>query len=387
MKVNNTSIKDGTVDYIFDECAFKRELTDSLLKLYKQWGYSEIMTPVIEYKNVFCGNEVGDVIKEEDIFTFSDEKNIRLAIRPDCTLPIARIASTKLNDVPAPYRLCYSQNIVRAHSDLLEMTQSGIELIGDNSIISDLEVLLLASKALMSFDKNFRIEIGYATLLNLLIKEYNVGKDVAEEIFDHIEKKNFASLEQLDIPDPIKKLPRYFGGPDVLDKYKQLCDSEPVNRIINYLNDIYIELCKCGFEDHISFDLGIVNPFEYYTGIIFRGYISESGSSVLSGGRYDNLLEKFGNAYPAIGFGINIDTVFLALKKNIKKSPSPEYLVCALGSISESLAFINQINDSGKSAVISFSSDIDQVKKEAKQKDIGKIVFIKDGKVEVISNE
>ncbi len=375
MRKLNTVIKDGTVDYIFGECEFKRKIIDTLLSLYKKWGYAEIMTPIIEYKDVFSGYAVGEMIKEEDIYIFSDEKNRRLAIRPDCTMPIARVAASKLKNTTVPFRLCYSQTTVRANSLPLESTQSGVELIGAKGISADTEILVLAAKSLAETDSSFRIELGYGLLFSTLVEEYGINPELAGQAKEHIERKNFAALEAMDIPEVIKKLPRYFGDVSVLDQYAKMVDSPKIKDMLDYLKQLYSKLSECGFADHIDFDLGIVNSLDYYTGIIFRGYITDSGSAVLSGGRYDNLLEKYGTAFPAIGFAINIDNVFEAKKGGSTADSIPDILVNAAENCeAKAFAEAEALSDKGVSFMFSYAETEADALNEAKVRGIKKVI-------------
>jgi len=375
MRKLNTVIKDGTVDYIFGECEFKRKIIDTLLSIYKKWGYSEIMTPVIEYKDVFSGYEVGEMVKEENIYTFSDEKNRRIAIRPDCTMPIARVAASKLKNSTAPFRLCYSQTTVKANAMPLESTQSGVELIGETGISADTEILVLAAKCLAKTDESFRIELGYGLLFSTLIEEYAIAPEIAEKAKEHIERKNFAALEAMELPEAIKKLPRYFGGVEVLDSYALLAPSDSVKKMLDYLKQLYSKLSECGFAEHIDFDLGIVNSLDYYTGIIFRGYVTDSGTAVLSGGRYDNLLEKYGTAFPAIGFGINVDSVFEAKKYGETADSIPDVLVnSAPDCEAKAFAEADALTEKGISVMFSYTETEAEALNEAKVRGIKKVV-------------
>jgi ATP phosphoribosyltransferase regulatory subunit len=282
-----------------------------------------------------------------------------------------------LKNTTVPFRLCYSQTTVRANTLPLESTQSGVELIGAKGISADTEILVLAAKSLSETDSSFRIELGYGLLFSTLVDEYGLTADVAEEAKEHIERKNFAALEAMDIPEAIKKLPRYFGGVEVLDAYAKLVPSERVVAMLEYLRKLYFKLSECGFADHIDFDLGIVNSLDYYTGIIFRGYITDSGSPVLSGGRYDNLLEKYGTAFPAIGFGINIDSVFDAKKDGATADSVPQILVNAAPECeAKAFAEAESLTEQGISFMFSYATTADIALEEAKVRGISKVVRI-----------
>ena len=321
-------IKDGTRDYIFSDAKLKRQITNSLTSLFEANGYNEIITPSFEYYDVF--NPDNDSVTDEKIYKFTDEKNRKLALRADCTMPIARIAATKLTSEVLPYKMFYCQNIFNAYSEdnhnLLEETQGGIEYIGaDNPFEADLDVLKLAIRSLRTFFKDdFKIEIGHGKLFGILVEIYNIDSVLAEQARKLIERKNFAAIESMDLPYAFKMLPKLFGemnnaeDAQILDEFEKAVNDERVTEILTYLKTIYKELCKCGYCKYLSFDLGMVHRIDYYTGIIFDGFVYGSGKTVLSGGRYDNLISKFGRDLNAVGFGLSVDEVFDVVKTSKK---------------------------------------------------------------------
>lgn len=319
-------IKDGTRDYIFYDAKLKRQIMNNLTSLFESNGYCEIITPSFEYYDVF--NHNGDCARDEEIYKFTDEKNRRLALRADCTMPIARIAATKLNGEALPYKMFYCQNKFNAYSEdnhsLLEVTQGGVEYIGaDNTTEADLNILKLAVMSLRSFFKeDFKIEVGHGKLFGLLVDIYNINSVVAERARKLIERKNFAALESMDLPYAFKMLPKIFGQMNScedlneLTKFEETVGDERVSGILSYLGSIFKELSNCGYGKYLSFDLGMVHRLDYYTGIIFDGFVYGSGQTVLSGGRYDNLIAEFGRDLNAVGFGLNVDEIFDIVKSN-----------------------------------------------------------------------
>lgn len=321
-------IKDGTRDYIFNDAKLKRQIMNSLTSLFDANGYNEIITPSFEYYDVF--NPDNDSVTDENIYKFTDEKNRRIALRADCTMPIARIAATKLQGETLPYKMFYCQNIFNAYSEdnhnLLEETQGGIEYIGaDNPLEADLDVLKLAIMSLRTFFKDdFKVEIGHGKLFGVLVEIYGIDHVIAEQARKLIERKNFAAIESMELPPAFKMLPKLFGqmnnpeDSEILEVFEKTVNDERVSEILSYLRTIYKELCKCGYEKYLSFDLGMVHRLDYYTGIIFDGLVYGSGKTVLSGGRYDNLISKFGRDLNAVGFGLSIDEVFDVVKTSKK---------------------------------------------------------------------
>lgn len=319
-----TKIKDGTRDYIFEDAKLKRQIINGISSLFEANGYSEVITPSFEYYAVF--NPDNDPDRDETIYKFTDEKNRTIALRSDCTMPIARIAATKLIGEQRPYRLFYCQNIFNSFSgdnhSLLETTQSGIEYIGaDNPAEADLEVIKIAIMTLRQYFKDdFRLEIGHGKLFGILTEYYGIDPETSEQARKLIEMKNFAALENMNLPAALKMLPKVFGqmtnsgDADNLLEFEKEVGSNQVSEILNYIRTVFKELSSCGYEKYLSFDLGMVHRLDYYTGVIFDGFVYGSGRTVLSGGRYDNLICKYGRDLSAIGFGLNIEDTFDILK-------------------------------------------------------------------------
>ena len=205
-----------------------------------------------------------------------------------------------------------------------EVAQSGIELIGDGSMAADIQVITLACRAMQSTVPGFKIELGHAGYFGAVLRNLNVKPAVKAEICHLIEQKNFAALgDLLDTLEDcretrvLRRLPRLFGGPEVLDEARELYTEGGADASLQYIKTLYDTLCAAGLQEQVLLDLGIVNRSNYYTGVIFRGYVQGSGLTVLSGGRYDNLLGEFGTDKPAIGFAVDVSAVTDVLHEEI----------------------------------------------------------------------
>lgn len=324
MKTTENRRTEGRRDYIFEDAELKRVICEKLIGMMKKAGYRETVTPTVEYFDVFSADPTRSL--GDNVYKFTDERNRLMALRCDCTIPIARIAATKLSDTPAPYRLFYCQNVFSspsAGSQRTESTQCGAELIGTdsgNSMDADIEILELAAQNMQAlFGLDFSIEIGHGKLFTTLSELYGIGPETSETIRKLIETKNFASIESMKIPKPFKMLPKMFGRAitedlSELDDFVKETGSEKIKEIIDYLKTLILRLKDKGYGNCLSFDLGLVGRLDYYTGIIFGGFVRGVGHSVLLGGRYDNLTANFGRALPATGFSITVDDVFDLLK-------------------------------------------------------------------------
>lgn len=309
---------EGTRDLLFGECAVRRDIETKLASLFRGMGYQEVETPGLEFYDVFQPGAAG--LPTEMMFKLSDSKGRLLVLRPDSTMPIARMTATRLQNAALPIRLYYNQKIFHSnpsfsgHSD--EMEQMGVELIGAKGLRADLEMITTSVRALSYCVKDFRIELGHAGFFQDISARLPVGDEQREDLRLFIESKNFAALDNLldtleDGPAVrlMRKLPRLFGGEEVFDEAEALCGEEIPTGSLDYLKSLYSALIGAGLGDKIIIDLGLVHRNEYYTDIIFRGYTDGSSDTILSGGRYDHLLSHYGTPMPAIGFAVDVDAV------------------------------------------------------------------------------
>lgn len=323
---------EGTKDVLFDECLARRDVENRYRRIFSGMGYSEVVTPGIEFYDVF--NTGSRKYSQESLYKLSDSKGRLLTLRPDCTIPIARLVATRLRDAQMPLRLFYVQTVYENNTSLKgrsdEVVQSGIELIGSEYKRADFEVMSIAVQALKEYkDTDFRLEIGDVGYFKELVSMLGVSDSVSEEIRYLIEAKNYPALNDLldsigsnNVTEALKKLPALFGGEEVFEKASRLVSNTKTQEILDNLRAFYINLQKFGLGDRLSVDLGIVNRTDYYTGIVFKGYLSGVGEAVLQGGRYNRLISEFGLDVAATGFAINVNLVASLIRK-LGISPKP----------------------------------------------------------------
>jgi ATP phosphoribosyltransferase regulatory subunit len=292
MKKYNLITPEGTRDLLFDECKARREIETMLMELFESEGFSEVITPSLEFYDVF------ESFPQESMYKLSDAKGRLMVIRPDSTQPIIRLAETRLKDAPRPLKLCYNQAIYRVNPKEAgrddEIVQSGIEILGG---ADDDEAVNLAASVLKLLCDDFRFEIGDCSFFNLLAAEAGLSREDAEEIRPFVEAKNFPELNKR-VKGAIAELPKLFGSAEVFDKAEKLFKSEELRAALKKLKGVYGRL-----GDNITVDLGLTNKRGYYTGILFNGYAAGYGKPVLSGGRYKI------NSTEGIGFAINVSAV------------------------------------------------------------------------------
>ena len=315
---NIKNIPAGSRDLIYEETVAPRQIEDKLLKLFYKLGYKPVSTPVLEYYTTFNHDKCD--INEESIFRFSDMDGRTIVLRPDNTSPVARVAMSKLKDEALPLTLCYSQNVFRNrtafHAKRSQMLQAGVEIIGGDAREEDLRCIFTALESLKACGEGAKLEIGHASFFEALVSEYGLDGEDTENLRTYIAAKNsgeYPFTTALKNPKAVElagKLQRLYGDISVIDEAQKLAlgnkKATDILSQIKYIIDVFTE---AGYGDMLLIDLGIVQKIEYYTGIVFRGYVSDIGEAVLSGGRYDSLLETFGSELSACGFGLNVSAL------------------------------------------------------------------------------
>ena len=386
MKRYDLLTPEGTKDLLFEDCAVRRGLEEKLSGIFKSMSYCEIVTPGLEFFDTFNLNS--RYFPQESMYKLTDNKGRILVVRPDSTLPIARVAATRLRDAELPLRLFYRQNVyrnkpaMRGRSD--EIHQMGIELIGADSKMADLEVLTGAIEVLSSLDRDsFRFEIGDIGYFRHLVNRLDADDSTKEEIRSLIEVKNYPALNDLldsigrnEITSALKQLPRLFGGEEVFEKAEKLFDGG--KEIIANLRTIYKSLSSLGYNGKITVDLGLVNKLDYYTGIVIKGYLEGYGDAVLSGGRYNKLLAEFGYDVPAIGFAVNIDAAAKVVKQSGNYSePVPDVIVFGeSGYEMKAVEHSAKLRNDGLIVENSVFDTYEETLSYAEKKHIGKVVCV-----------
>lgn len=319
--INRYSIStpEGTRDLLFTSCRALRQTENAIRAALEDCGFSEIITPSVEYFDVFA--QANPELDQENMLKIVDKSGRICVARPDNTTPIARIAATRLSDAALPVRLYYSQKVFRSvsgdHGHKGEFLQIGAELIGKDGLEADVEILSAAFDALRAAGtERFRIELGHAEIYKALIEALGADEQTAEQIRRLIENKSFAALA--DALEPYQDRPAYralyampqlFGGAEVLDAVEQMTQNVRVLGAVSYLRRLLDALGQKGYGEQIMIDLGLVHEMDYYTGVMFRGYVGGAGAAILSGGRYNALCAKFGRDLPAGGFGVDVEQV------------------------------------------------------------------------------
>lgn len=318
------AIPEGTRDLILGECTAKKRLQDAIEQVFDSYGYKEIVTPSIEFYQTY---QTGfEQIHDEQMYKFFDHNGGILTLRMDMTVPIARVAATKFKDQKPPLRFRYCANVYKVKESFAgkrnEVTDCGIELLGLDEKQSDLEILVCALEVMECMKQaSFTLEIGNVNFFHTAVELLGLTKDETQILADLIDRKSLTELKEyletlrLDAVDKqfFLQLPWLCGSADMLQEALGFCFDARLKAIVENLQLLYEQLSALGYGDRITFDLGKLPHLNYYCGILFEGFVEGIGTSVLSGGRYDSLLEKFGEALPAIGFSIKLDAVLPVL--------------------------------------------------------------------------
>lgn len=325
------------------EAKARRELMEVWSHVFARWGYQEVIPPTFEFYNTLAHGFAGR--KAERLFRFLDRQGRTLALRPDFTTQIARLAATKLADEPRPLRLWYCGPVFRAqetrNGQRSEFTQAGVELIGAAGPGADAEVVALS---LTLLDKagvaGARLSLGHTGFLRALLEELSLGAEEKEAIVGELLRRNLVGLRDvlgaMSLPEETKQalgqLPGLLGGAEVLEAAERLAaGNRSAQEALQELKAVARLLKDYGLAGCVSFDLGLARELDYYTSLVFEGYVPGFGYPVCGGGRYDNLCARYGLPAPATGFALELEQVLAVRERQgVVASPEvPEVLVVA----------------------------------------------------------
>jgi len=322
----------GLSDLFYEAAASKDEIERAAERVFKLWGYTRIILPVYGYYESVATGASTELRRK--MYRFFDRDGQELALRPDITVPAARVVGTRLYDQPLPLRFFYVGSVFRNVEPQAgvrrEFTQAGIELIGASSIEADAEVVALAASALEALGiSRFQINLGQVAFLRGILSDTYLTGDELSELEQAISRKNDAELDrkvselgiQGSIARAVSALPSLAGGPEILDTAMRLATNDAAQLAIRHLRQVYTLLESQGVADHVILDLGEVRSMAYYTGITFHAYVEGLGFHVCRGGRYDRLVRNFGKDLPAVGFALGTERIMLATEPHVDLSP------------------------------------------------------------------
>jgi ATP phosphoribosyltransferase regulatory subunit len=306
----NHPIPPGTRDVLPDEMRELRAISSRMRETLEEAGYGEVHTPALEYDEVLRRGEEHAAGARYRTF---DEQGEVLALRSDMTIPIARVVGTRYADVSPPFRFCYFAHawraVERGVGEPREFLQGGLELIGADGPEGDAEVVALTIEALDAAGlRRHRVGIGDGSLYRTLLHTAGVPEEEHLPLLECLSRRDLVGLEMrisrlsglgASARELLVELPSLRGGPEVLDRAEGL-------------HGLHKALDERGVADRVIFDLGLVRELGYYTGAVFEVYDPAVGFALGGGGRYDDLLGRFGRPLPACGVALDLQRVHLA---------------------------------------------------------------------------
>ncbi len=308
-----------------DETALRRWAEGRILSVFERWGFREVITPTFEYLEVFSedsGEEGG-----EKILKFVDRQTGRLlALRYDPTPQVARMVATSLRHRPLPLRLSYATNVFRYEAPQAgrqrEFVQLGVELIGLERPEADAEMVAMAVEVCQAVGlRRFQIDVGQVEYVRGLVDALQVGPERRRRLVSAIGRKDAFELELLlrelnanpEVTQSVLDLPTLYGGKEILVRARRQARNRRSQEALANLDQVYEILEHYGLADQVIIDLGEARAFEYHTGVTFAAFALGLGSEISRGGRYDNLIGRFGYPCPATGFAFELENVLLAV--------------------------------------------------------------------------
>lgn len=331
----------GFRDVLFEEARERESVTAAIAAAFSSWGYDPVETPVAEeYRTLEAGS---GATLEETAFRFFDLDGSLLALRPEMTVPIARVAASRLAGTPGPHRVRYAAPVFREHASLRgqarEFTQVGVELIGARGPAADTEVVLLLIAALKAAGlESFTVGVGTAEVLRALIEraggtaEWRAACIAAAQSRNLVELDSLAARGDLDpaLVDALREVPRIRGGAEALERCAALLSASGCAEALTDLRETWATLEALGQTGCVQVDFGIMRSFGYYTGLQLEAYAPGLALPLAGGGRYDDVLSAFGRPAPAAGFALGLERLMIALAGQ-DASPRVEPLDAVLG--------------------------------------------------------
>jgi ATP phosphoribosyltransferase regulatory subunit len=343
-------------DYLPVAAARRRGVVAALTGEFERWGYRAVITPLYEYDQVLARG-LGDGATRGMRFVEPSSGEI-LALRPDLTPQVARLVATRMHDEPGPLRLWYEGSVVRGATELFQV---GVELIDAPQARGDLEAILLCEAALAAAGAGpLTLDLGHAGVARAALEGLRLDEPAEVALHAALQKKDAAAVEaQLARARVSPKrrrliaaLPSLYGGPDVLARARALVDTRAAAAAIDELEALLERLAALGQRSRLSLDLGEVRGFRYYSGTRFAAYAVGAGGALSSGGRYDQVAERYGRPARATGFAVDVDRLTEALRLRGVPAPSLAGGLLVAGEALAAVQLATRLRSAGVRAVL-----------------------------------
>ena len=340
----------GTRDILPPESTRLLDVQARILGRFRLHGFREVITPALEYSEVVEEPKLRDAS-----YKLFDPDNQMLLLRPEMTTPIARLVAQRLRNAPTPHKLSYSLPVYRragvGHGQSAEFHQAGVEVVGSASPGEDAGTIALLVETLQSLGlrapRDFVLVLGQSAFYEGYLRR--VAPEAASELLAALAAKDLVRVDEIspDIPDEaagVREIPRLVGpatDASVMQMAERYAEGEAVAALEN-LREILAHLDAGGYLDSVMLDFGLIGRHNYYTGAVYEVYASGLGFTVANGGRYDNLLRRFGEPLPATGFAISLERLMSVLPD---REPPP--LLVLVGGAVEATRLAAQLRSSG----------------------------------------
>ncbi|HEY9179197.1 MAG TPA: ATP phosphoribosyltransferase regulatory subunit [Candidatus Baltobacteraceae bacterium] len=371
----------GVRDWLPQEFAYKREIEETIRRVFRTWSYAEVLTPTFEsYESLERG--LGEKLMQQT-FRFTDPLGSQLALRTEMTTPIARVVSARLRKATLPLRLSYIATGFRYEEPQLgrmrEFTQAGAELIGGPGVDAQAEVLFMAIETLDAVGlSDARFDINDAAIVDGVLRSAGHSGEQLRTYKKAIADRNVVAIDD----ERIRRLAMTRGRDDVLDIMRSMCETPESVAALQRLEQMLERAAALGYRERINIDFALLRDLEYYTGFVFEGYIADLGFSLCGGGRYDSLLPRFGYDVPAIGWMVGVERILLALERR-REDERPRNEVDVMVSGSDTIA-ARERQKGLRVRVNVRNLDRDALLAYAQHKRIPRVIIVQDGHVEEI---
>lgn len=312
----------GFRDVMPAEAAEREVVARRFSEAFAAWGYEPVETPVVERLDAL-ESAVGSL---DDAFRLLDVDGRLLALRPDMTLPIARLVAARLTGEPGPFRFRYAAEVFREHESLRgqarEFSQVGVELVGAGGPAADAEMIAMLVEGLQAAGlTEFTVSIGTVAVFNAIVEAAGAPESWGAAVFSAAHEGNLVELDRLaaepavarEAGRALRKVPRIRGGFEAIGQARDAAVGCSCDTALDELAETWRLLDSAGVSDFISIDFSVMRSFDYYTGLVAEAYVPGLGVPLGGGGRYDGVLAAYGAPRPSAGFALGMERVMIAL--------------------------------------------------------------------------
>lgn len=386
---------EGVRDIYGEDCEKRAKIQAGIHDTMKLYGFRDIQTPTYEFFDIF--NRQRGTVNSKEMFKFFDQYNNTLVLRPDITPSIARCVAKYYDKEDMQIRLCYTGNTFVHRSGyqgkMSEITQVGAELMNDDSSDADGEMIAMTIECMLKSGlRDFQVDIGHAGVFRGLVEEADLNDEETEQLKNYLANKNIFAVEELmenrEMPEDCRelliKLPDLFGDMDTIAYAMKKTHNRQALEALDRLEKIYDIIHTYGLEEHVTLDLGMLSHYEYYTGVIFKAYTYGTGAAIVTGGRYDGLVEQFGKKTPAIGLAFVLDELMTALNSQqvaIDAKESDVLVLYRSANRKKAIEIGNELRAGGESVRLmrkNAETPLDNYKEYGARSEVSSIVYIDD---------